>query len=478
MATQKIYAGTRLREVRVAKGQTQRDFAAGLGVSVSYLNQMERNNRPVSAAVMLKLVQEYGFDISTLSGNESDRLFADLAEAMADPAVAPASPPEGDLHLVATNAPSVARAMLSLYRTYHEMSARFAALNEALGQSDRDVAATPWEEVRDFFHYCGNYIDAVDKAAEQFAVTSGFLGPEKLGSGMDWMSDHLKVSVQIVEGPARHFDPAHRILRLGRHTGVQTSAFQLAHQVALLAHSDLIDATLDLADFKSLEARNVARIGLANYFAGAAMMPYARFVEDATDLRHDLDALSLRHGASLEQVSHRLSTLQRPGAKGIPFFFVRVDQAGSITKRHSATPLQFARYGAACPLWNVHRAFESPGRWLRQLAETPDGVRYLCLARDVTKPAQGFRSPVRRFAIGLGCETRHAAGLVYADDLDLKRDTAYEPIGVSCRICDRTDCHQRSVPPLKHAIKVDHDVAQELPYKVEPNDGLGRPDLK
>lgn len=474
MATQKIYAGTRLREARLARGQTQREFADGLGVSVSYLNQMERNNRPVSAGVMLKLVQEYGFDISTLSADESDRLFADLAEAMADPAFTPGSPAQGDLHLVATNAPSVAKAMLSLYRTYREMSERFAALNEALGEWGRDVAATPWEEVRDFFHYCGNYVDAVDKSAEQFALQAGFGGPDKIASGIAWMAEKLNVSVALEDGPARHYDPRSRVLRLGRQNGPQTCAFQLAHQVALLAHEDLIDATLDAADFKTAEARSVARIGLANYFAGAAMMPYERFVDDAARLRHDLDALALSYGASLEQVAHRLSTLQRPGAKGIPFFFVRVDQAGTITKRHSSTPLQFARYGAACPLWNVHRAFERPGSWLRQLAETPDGARYFCLARDVTKPAHGFRSPARRFAIGLGCEIRHASGLVYADDLDLKGSTAYEPIGVSCRICERRDCHQRSVPPMKHAIKVDHDVRWELPYKVEPHEHGGQ----
>lgn len=146
-------------------------------------------------------------------------------------------------------------------------------------------------------------------------------------------------------------------------------------------------------------------------------------------------------------MAQRLSTLQRVGAKGVPFFFVRVDRAGTITKRHSATRLQFARFGGACPLWNVHSAFEAPGRILRQLAQTPDGARYLCLARDISKPGGSFRAPVRRYAIGLGYEILHAEHLVYADDLDLKTEAAYEPIGISCRICERRDCHQRAVPP-------------------------------
>ena len=196
-------------------------------------------------------------------------------------------------------------------------------------------------------------------------------------------------------------------------------------------------------------------------------MPYADFHEKAQSCRHDLEVLASHFGASIEQVAHRLSTLQRPGLKGIPFFFVRVDQAGTITKRHSATRLQFARFGGACPLWNVHAAFETPGRFLRQLAETPDGVRYISLARDISKPAGRFGAPVRRYAIALGCEVRHAPALIYSDGLDTTRDQAFEPIGISCRICERKGCHQRAVPPLERQLVVDHNRREILPYQVE-----------
>ena len=196
------------------------------------------------------------------------------------------------------------------------------------------------------------------------------------------------------------------------------------------------------------------------------MMPYGTFQTAAQDTRHDLERLATSFGASIEQVCHRLSTLQRPGAKGIPFFFVRVDQAGTITKRHSATRLQFARFGGACPLWNVHRAFEQPGQFLRQLAETPDGIRYISLARDVSKTGGRFGAPVRRYAIALGCEVKHALNLVYADGLDVGRSEAFEPIGISCRICERKTCHQRSVPPLERQLSVDPDTRDVLPYAV------------
>ena len=203
---------------------------------------------------------------------------------------------------------------------------------------------------------------------------------------------------------------------------------------------------------------------MANYFAGAATLPYGAFLSAARDLRHDIEALSARFDASLEQVGHRLSTLQRPEARGIPFFFARIDQAGTITKRHSATRLQFARFGGACPLWNVHQAFEMPGRILRQLAETPDGVRYLCLARDITKPGTHFRAPTRRFAIALGCEVGYADQLIYADDMELAGP--FEPIGVSCRICERETCHQRSVPPVERRLELDPNRRDLLPYRL------------
>lgn len=195
-------------------------------------------------------------------------------------------------------------------------------------------------------------------------------------------------------------------------------------------------------------------------------MPYAAFLDAARETRHDLERLATRFGASIEQVAHRLSTLQRPGAKGVPFFFVRVDQAGTITKRHSATRLQFARFGGACPLWNVHRAFETPGRFLRQLAETPDGVRYISIARDISKTGGRYGAPVRRYAMALGCEVTHAEQLIYADGLDVGQDAAFEPIGISCRICERVDCHQRSIPPLEQQLSITPNSRDILPYRV------------
>lgn len=464
MATQKIYAGASLRETRARAGLSQRQFADRLGVSLPYLSQMENNHRPISAGVLLRLAQEFGIDLSVLAAGDADRMVIDMQEALADP-LFDTVPPLADLRLAATNAPVLARAFLDLYRAHRLGQERLAALDEAIGTAGENAMTTPWEEVRDFFHYCDNYIDAVDRAAERFACPGGQRADP-------WQTavaalDGMGIRVSLADMPSGAV-----FRRQGNHITMNAAAeaptrvFQLLHLVALERQRDLLEATLDLARFRSQAARDIARIGMANYFAGAALMPYRAFLNAAQAERHDLERLAHLFDASLEQVAHRLSTLQRTAAKGVPFFFVRVDQAGTITKRHSATRLQFARFGGACPLWNVHQAFEQPGRFLRQLAETPDGVRYLLLSRDVSKPAGAFNAPIRRFAIGLGCEVIHAEGMVYADGLDLSKPRIFEPIGISCRICPRPDCHQRSVPPIDRPVRIPSDRNGPLPYEI------------
>jgi predicted transcriptional regulator/DNA-binding XRE family transcriptional regulator len=465
MATPKLYAGAKLREVRTRIGLTQKDFAAKLGVSLPYLNQMENNNRPVSTSVVLGLAQEFGLDVTELSSGDGERLVSDMREALADPVFSGDMPPMADVRLAASNAPALAHAFLELHRSYRQTHERLASLDEALGREDARARPSPWEDVRDFFHYCDNYIDAVDRAAEQFARSEGRHGNIRVSAISALSASGIKVSLDDTD-MLRRYDSAARRLHISTRAAHESQTFQMLLQVALIRQNALLEATLDLARFQTDEARAIAKIGLANYFAGAAMMPYGPFLQAAQDTRHDLERLGTRFGASIEQVCHRLSTLQRPGAKGIPFFFVRVDQAGTITKRHSATRLQFARFGGACPLWNVHRAFEQPAQFLRQLAETPDGVRYVSLARDVSKTGGRFGAPVRRYAIALGCEVRHAPNLVYADGLDVGRAEAFEPIGISCRICERKTCHQRSVPPLERQLSVDPDTRDVLPYAV------------
>ena len=244
----------------------------------------------------------------------------------------------------------------------------------------------------------------------------------------------------------------------------ESRAFLIAHRLAAIAFAGPIATIVAAAPLAQPQARRLLAIGLANYAAGALVMPYRAFRAEARRMRHDIDRLSRRFGVSFEQACHRLSTLQRPGEEGIPFYFCRVDMAGNITKRHSATRLQFARFGGACPLWHVHEAVAIPDRILVQYAETPDGVRYISMAKGLVKPSGRFARSPRRYAVLLGCEASHAADFVYAEAVDPRGPAT--PIGISCRLCPRDDCDQRAFPPTDRAIAVDGEVRRVVPYRV------------
>ncbi len=469
MAIGKLFIGRKVRELRQASHATQAQFADKIGISTSYLNQIENNQRPISAAVLLALAEKFGIDIAELSSGQNDRLLSALTEALSDPLFEQYSPSLQELKLVTQNAPGLAHALIDCHQAYRRNSEQLASYDDRFGGAAPNET-TSYDEVRDFFHFVDNYIHELDVEAENLAAEL------KLGEG----DNHAALSaclerrygVRVVRGEAgdeaiRRFDPASRILTISRYAAAPTRDFQLAVQIVQMHAAPKIEQVLKQAGFRTEEAMEICRLGLENYFAGALVLPYRTFHQAARELRHDVELLAARFGASLEQVCHRLSTLQRPGLKGAPIFFARIDRAGNITKRHSAARLQFARFGAACPLWNAHQAFEMPGRIIRQLAETPDGVRYLCVATQVNKGSVGFRASQPSYALALGCEISYADQFVYADGLDLNNRAAYDPIGISCRICERTKCTSRAVPPLKRKLVVDHRVRNPMPYEIE-----------
>jgi predicted transcriptional regulator len=248
------------------------------------------------------------------------------------------------------------------------------------------------------------------------------------------------------------------VLRLSEALGPRSRCFQLAHQVGLLTQGEVLDRLVADQTLTSEASLALCRVALANYFASAVMMPYEPFLAAARAERYDVELLGHRFRASFEQVCHRLTTLQRPGASGIPFHMLRVDIAGNLSKRFSASGIRFARFSGACPRWNVFQAFLTPDRICVQVSRMPDGRTYFCIARTVTKGTGGFRSPKAILAVGLGCDVQYAREMVYADGLDLSDDTAIVPVGVTCRLCERMDCEQRAVPPLEHPLAVDENV--------------------
>ena len=451
---------------------TQLGFAERLGLSPSYLNQIENNQRPLTASVLLALAQTFSVNLNDFTFEESDRLIGDLKEVLADPVFSGLTPNKQDLKTIAMNSPWLAHALLDLHGAYRRAMERSHVLDEAfklhrVDSNDTDLSL-PYEEVRDFVHYRGNYFDDLDKAAEATVMLNGLWRNQSINILENYIKERHHINVRFEELDSkdylvRKYDPHLKQLTLRSGLGTADADFQIAYQIGQLEQAQAIDKIVRDARFRSRSAEEIARLALGNYCAAALMLPYGQILETTRKFRYDIERLARHFRCSLEQICHRLSTLQRPGARGIPIYFVRVDRAGNILKRHSATRFQFARFGGACPLWNVHESFDSPGKFLTQIAEMPDGARYLCVATSVVKSGGDFRTPLRHIGLGIGCEWSFAGDLVYADGLDPKSAPSSR-IGISCRICERNDCAQRAAPPVDRTLKVDRHVRNYVPY--------------
>jgi predicted transcriptional regulator/transcriptional regulator with XRE-family HTH domain len=463
----RIQIGRTVRRLRSERNLSQQALANRLGISASYLNLIEHDQRAVSGALLLKLAETFHLDLAALSGTEERRLEVGLREAFIDPLLGVDAVPEAEIAALAASSPHAARAVLALYRAWRV--AREDAGGIALSSGRRVVL--PNEEARDFFDDHANHFPALEEAAERIAAACA-AAPAEMNHAIAERLRHvhgLAVTVQPLEGVLRRFEPDPPRLALAESLPRESRGFQMAFQLALIEAREVVEAVLGAAMPSSAEAAMLIRIGLCNYVAGAILMPYRAYLAAAQSLRHDMEALAARFGVSFEQACHRLSTLQRPGARGVPFFFVRVDPAGNVSKRFTAAGFPFARYGGSCPRWVVHTAFSQPGVIQVQVAELPDGAAYLCFARTVTRPAMRWGEPRPVHVVAMGCSLAHAGELAYADGLDLER--AKIGIGLSCRLCDRAGCRSRAFPPLEHRLALDPLTMSATPYRFEPRQG-------
>ena len=465
-AKRRHFAGERLRALRNRAELGQAAMATRLGLSVSYLSQLENDDRPLTPTVTARLAAAFPLDWRIFDEDDADRRAAALSAAMTDPLFAggPIPAPE-TIYRAAEQQPQIADRFVALHAAYRHAEERLQIVDDAISSGVAGGGRLPWEEVRDWFHEAGNYIDSIAGGAETLRARLD-------GGTEDAIVDHLAAAhgIRLVPptdaAPLRRFDRAAGTLAIDRALPPESRRFMLALQLVGIELAGPIDTVAASAEVRSEVGRSILSAGLANYAAGALLMPYRAFRDTAHALRHDIDRLRQIFGVSFEQACHRLSTLQRPRLRGVPFFFCRVDMAGNITKRHSATRLQFARFGGTCPLWIVHEAVAIPDRILVQLIETPDGVRYVSMAKGLVKPSGSYVRAPRRYAVALGCEAEHAAQFIYADGLDLASRMAATPIGISCRLCPREDCDQRAFPPAGRDIAVDPDVREVVPYRV------------
>ena len=463
MQEKKIFAGARLRRRREQAGLKQSALAATLGISPSYLNQIERDQRPLTARILARLAACLPVTEAYFTDSEDARRASQLREDLADPLFRGFGAAQNELPTLVRGAPAFADAFMALYRAYR-------------AQAEQQPAATtprfPYDEVRDWVQSRQNHFGALDEAAEALFEAQNFTPATLREDLRRYLRDAHGITSGssgglLAQGVFWRLNRAAKKLLLAEDAAPESEIFWLAHVVGQLEQRARIERELRRAEFSSDEALGLARIALANYFAGALMMPYARFHAAAGATRHDIQRLQRGFGASFEQVCHRLSTLQRRGLPGIPFYFAKTDIAGNILKRSSATRFQFAQFGGPCPLWNVYRAFAHPGEILVQLASTPDNSTYLNIARTVGRGGGAYLSRPRAVAVVLGCELRYAAQTVYATGLNLKPEAA-DPIGPGCRACERTQCRHRSVPPMGTGLDIGTVERGVVPYQLKP----------
>ena len=466
----KTFVGSRVRQLRSERGFSQAALAQMLEISPSYLNQIEHDVRPLTVAVLLRITEVFGVDATFFASHDDTRLVAEMREVALDRDLGADMDIAEVADMVAAY-PNFARAMVNLHRRYRLTTTQLAAATEdrySDGSGSGSITM-PHEEVRDYFYQRQNYLHELDTAAEDLTAKIRMHRGDLAGELANRMTTvhgvRIVRRIDLGDTVLHRYDPATKTLEMGNHLSSGQQVFKMAAELAFLEFGELIDKMVDEGMFTSDESRTLARLGLANYFAAATVLPYRQFHDVAENFRYDVERLSAFYSVSYETIAHRLSTLQRPSMRGVPFSFVRVDRAGNMSKRQSATGFHFSSSGGTCPLWNVYETFSNPGKIGVQIAQMPDGRNYMWVARTVERRASRYGQPGKTFAIGLGCELRHAHRLVYSEGLDLSGEAA-TPIGSGCRVCERDNCPQRAFPALGKALDLNEHRSTVSPYLV------------
>ncbi|MBB3861444.1 hypothetical protein GGQ88_002728 [Novosphingobium hassiacum] len=450
MASRPLYLGPRLKRLRRELGLTQQAMADELGISPSYIALIERNQRPLTADLLIRLARAYKLDMADLAADDRDDYARRLSDSLRDPIFADIDLPALEVADVAASFPGVTEALLRLYGAWQrEQEALADQRNAGSGSS----ASDPVGEARRFVAARRNYFPTIDSKAEELAVEI-----DKAGGPQEWLrARSVRVRFlppDVMMDAIRRYDRHNEQLLIDDTLSPSSRTWQLVQHIAYTALRTEISTVIRGESFASQTAGNLVRRALAGYAAAALLMPYDRFARAVDARRYDIEALSGLFGTSFEQVAHRLTTLNRPGQERVPFFFIRVDAAGNVSKRLDGAGFPFAAHGGGCPLWSVHDTFRTPGKVVTQWLELPDGQRFFSLARAVTSGGGGFDRPSTTRSIALACAAEHAPRLVYGAGVDPKAAVA-TPIGVTCRLCHRVACTARAEPPIGREILPD-----------------------
>lgn len=459
----KLFLGHRLRRLRRDHGLSQTDMAQSLAISPSYLNHLERNQRPVTAGLLLRLAEQYEVDVRSFASGGGHRTGPDeLGEIFADQLLADLGVPRYELAELANNSPSIADAIARLYGALKEANREGGV---AAG-GDARALVTPENWVREYIQQHRNHYPALEEAAE--TLGGALSDPLSMAEPMRRrLKEAWGISARVVPqcelgNVSQVYDADARKFLISSQLKLENRTFALAYQLALVEFAPILERMVAEAAPPDQGIAQLLHMTLANYAAGAIMMPYGRFLKACEEMHYSIDRLCGEFGANVEQVAHRFTTLSRPGHRGVPFFMLRVDPAGNISKRYAGDQFPFSRFGGTCPRWNLHAAFQAAGQVVTQLIETPDGHRYFTVARTIERPVKtdlvgGL------LAIGLGCDIAHAHKLHCAEGYDLER-APVTPVGPACAICPRVDCAQRATAPAGRMLAVDRSKKTISPY--------------
>jgi predicted transcriptional regulator/transcriptional regulator with XRE-family HTH domain len=434
-------------------------MAASIGVSTAYVNLLENNQRSLSVQVLMAIADTYGVDWRDLIQDDADRLLADLRTALQDPLLSSGQPDIQELRSAVDHAPVLVEKFLHLYRSHTNVIERVMKSGAEL-IADAALPSSPEAVVHDFFRSRSNYFAELDERAESLREQIACEPDDVYYVLKNRLAEQHGVvastrPIEAMGGALRIYDSDNGQIYLSEALDFPNRSFQLAHMLCLVEYADTLDALTATIEEAGDTGAVRCRVELANYFAAAFLMPYSSFKRTADALSYDIDRLCNSFGVSFEQVCHRMTTLQRRGEQGIPFFFIRVDRAGNVTKRFNASSISIAEYGGACPVWDLHAAFNNPGTVMPQFVELPEGKRFFTINRTADRPAYSRDSQARRQAVSLGCELDYIERIGYAQAFNLDEDQSYSQIGINCRICARQSCAQRAHNPLVIELSVD-----------------------
>ena len=466
---QKTFIGSQLRQLRRDHGQTQVEMGRRLGVSAAYINLLEKNQRSLSVPVLMALADQYNVHWRDVVLDKSANILADLRNAIQDPLFADSQPDIQELRAAIDHSPSLVQNFLKLHQSHRTAMDNIMKIGGERMPKEL-LTSSPETVIHDFFRDNFNYFDVLEKAAEALSAEEPCQPYEMQAALKQRLYNRHGIVVETLpveemSEALRIFDSDRRLIQLSEALDFQNRTFQLAHVICFVELSDVLtDITSDLS-VNAERAVSRCHVELANYFAAAVLMPYDAFHAMAEQSGYDIDRLASAFAVSFEQVCQRLTTLQRETKRGVPFFFLRIDKAGNVTKRFNATSFNIAEYGGSCPVWNLHTAFRTPGVILPQFVELPDGEKFFTLARTTERPVYSMQTQDRRLAISLGCEVQHATKLIYTSSFQKPADENFSKIGINCYLCLRHNCSQRAHDPLFTELTTDTSRRGETRYE-------------